>query len=127
MIYEYYKIICHIAKKLPTGLYDPKAVEKLEREKQELKETPHCDFVGRALEGADCVYYLLNIGCGLGRVIPKMIGWSEWRLMRCYRADCVCIMGAARMGLGRPGCCGGILGNMGWCLFRPGMVMLLRA
>lgn len=45
-----------LAKKLPTGLIDPKAVEKLHREMEEIDE--ETTFVDKALEAGDVMYYI---------------------------------------------------------------------
>lgn len=50
--------IITLAAQLPTGLTDPRAVEKLHRERAELQEfLDEGDIIGAILEAGDCVYY----------------------------------------------------------------------
>lgn len=53
--------ILELAAKLPTGLTDPRALEKYHRERQELTEALAAgDEIGAILEAADCVYYAIK-------------------------------------------------------------------
>ena len=50
-----------LAAQLPTGLRDPRALEKLWRERQELQECISAgDTLGGLLEAGDCAYYAVK-------------------------------------------------------------------
>ena len=53
--------IISLAAQLPTGLRDPRALEKLRRERQELEECLTAgDTLGAVLEAGDCAYYAVK-------------------------------------------------------------------
>jgi hypothetical protein len=50
-----------LAEQLPTGLYDPKALDKMEREMEEAKEAVMAgDMLGAVMEGGDIAYYAIK-------------------------------------------------------------------
>ncbi len=50
--------LLNLANQLPTGLYDPQALQKMEREREELEEAALTgDRLGTIMEAGDCVYY----------------------------------------------------------------------
>lgn len=53
--------IISLAAQLPTGLVDPKALDKLYKERSELEEAiQQEDRLGTIMEAGDCTYYLIK-------------------------------------------------------------------
>lgn len=53
--------LLNLAAQLPTGLHDPQALDKLEREFEELKAAAQAgDHLGTAMEAGDVAYYAIK-------------------------------------------------------------------
>ena len=51
--------LLELAARLPSGLNDPRALDKFHHERQELAEALAADdWIGALLEAADCLYYI---------------------------------------------------------------------
>ena len=62
MFYSFCQQFIKLAQRLPTGLVDPRAEEKFERELVELQAAiADDDKIGALLEAGDCIYYACKI------------------------------------------------------------------
>lgn len=62
MFADFCQVFINLAKRLPTGLVDPRAEEKFEREMVELQAAIAADDkIGALLEAGDCIYYACKI------------------------------------------------------------------